>query len=441
MIIEGITVKKQTDGRPALCNGDSVTILSRRSETAFNETVLQKYIAEHPNMLPIQSIEPGWKDAGCVARELPTTAGPVDLLLVNQYGRITIVETKLYKNPEGRREVLAQSLDYAAAIHNMTYEELGDAIRKKRPDLASESDPLIAAIEKAGIIDDDEQEFDPHAFRERVEKDLELGQFLILIVGDEIKARMRTIINYFDKISHLGFQIGLVSVQQWESPEGLLVLVPQLVTTIEREVRIWTPDPNSQAAQEIAHVEESFKKTSRRTKRPSLSDVEARQSFESTLSEIEDGDLVLHLIMQFNEECAKLGFEPSYRKSGASVIYYHNDPEWDGEQQFNLLGFHKTGIIGHTGFLQHRCTRPHIDIAESIWKEHWNKLGKITNAGSLQLTPTSKVPKQHSFLDANGSAPRIIALLGKQGENISAVAELLAETADKIQKACEGLAR
>jgi hypothetical protein len=51
-------------------------------------------------------------------------AGPVDVLLVSSSGRPAIVETKLSYNPEKRREVIAQILDYAISLQEAPHDEL-----------------------------------------------------------------------------------------------------------------------------------------------------------------------------------------------------------------------------------------------------------------------------------------------------------------------------
>ena len=43
--------------------------------------------------------------------ELRTEAGALDIAFINQFGRLTLVECKLWRNPEARRKVVAQALD------------------------------------------------------------------------------------------------------------------------------------------------------------------------------------------------------------------------------------------------------------------------------------------------------------------------------------------
>lgn len=65
------------------------------------------------------------------AREFRVEVGPIDVLLVSSQGKVAIVETKLSTNPELRRKVLAQTLDYLA--------HLPEALEDSMPPLPQDS--------------------------------------------------------------------------------------------------------------------------------------------------------------------------------------------------------------------------------------------------------------------------------------------------------------
>jgi hypothetical protein len=76
-----------------------------------------------------------------ICREFPTPHGPVDNLLMTPAGDIALVETKLFRNPEARRLVLAQVLDYAMAVLRMDFASFEQAALRgqfsRRPKLPS----------------------------------------------------------------------------------------------------------------------------------------------------------------------------------------------------------------------------------------------------------------------------------------------------------------
>ena len=71
-------------------------------------------MAEHPGLIP------GASDTAATCREFPTDSGPVDVVVVGGDGTVTIVETKLASNGEIRREIVAQVLDYAAQLAQLS---------------------------------------------------------------------------------------------------------------------------------------------------------------------------------------------------------------------------------------------------------------------------------------------------------------------------------
>ena len=73
---------------------------------------MQKYLAAKPDLLPLQDLEGVDSKLRLIARELLG----IDLLFADNQGLLTVVETKLPKNPEAKRKVVAQLLDYASQL-------------------------------------------------------------------------------------------------------------------------------------------------------------------------------------------------------------------------------------------------------------------------------------------------------------------------------------
>ena len=96
--------------------------LTPEGKNDFDEAWLQRLIHENPACLPIGEIEPGLDPFTAICREMPTPRGSLDNLLMTGRGDIAIVETKLFRNREARRQALAQALDYATMLFEMGYE-------------------------------------------------------------------------------------------------------------------------------------------------------------------------------------------------------------------------------------------------------------------------------------------------------------------------------
>ena len=88
-----------------------------------------------PQLLPVAEVEPAFGSLISVCVELQTPAGSIDNLYVTETGNLAIVECKLWRNPEARRRVVTQIIDYAHGIATWSYEKLDTAICSgARPD-------------------------------------------------------------------------------------------------------------------------------------------------------------------------------------------------------------------------------------------------------------------------------------------------------------------
>jgi len=97
-------------------------------------------------------------------REFGVDVGRIDVLLLSSQGRVAIVETKLATNPELRRRVLAQVLDYLT--------HLADRFEDDMPDIPLDADGRPVA--------------EPEDIRESIAQ----GDVLVIIASDEVDARV-----------------------------------------------------------------------------------------------------------------------------------------------------------------------------------------------------------------------------------------------------------
>jgi hypothetical protein len=97
-------------------------------------------------------------------REFQVEVGKIDVLLLSSEGRLAIVETKLATNPELRRRVLAQALDYLAHL----------------PDRFDDEPPEIPRDENG----------EPVADREDILESVAQGDVLVIIASDEVDPRV-----------------------------------------------------------------------------------------------------------------------------------------------------------------------------------------------------------------------------------------------------------
>jgi hypothetical protein len=89
-----------------------------------NEGWLRDTLFENPEIIPVNDIDSTFGPLVPLCKELRTEAGQIDAVFINERGRLTIVECKLWKNPQARREVVAQALHYFSAISGWSYADL-----------------------------------------------------------------------------------------------------------------------------------------------------------------------------------------------------------------------------------------------------------------------------------------------------------------------------
>lgn len=120
-------------GTPVLIGTGKTRVRLEKLDLAaskHNEAWLQALAYDYPEILPIGDIEPRFGELFAVAREVPCAHGLIDNLYVTPSGDLVLVEAKLWKNPQARREVVTQALDYVAALTGMSYEAFEAACRK-----------------------------------------------------------------------------------------------------------------------------------------------------------------------------------------------------------------------------------------------------------------------------------------------------------------------
>ena len=198
-----------------------VPLRASPAEGGVDEKCLQNLLFRFPRVLPIQNIDPTYAGAVPVCQELGTAAGQLDALYVNRLGRLTLAEFKLWRNPEARREVIGQILDYAKELASWSYDDLrrGVSLRtgKFLYDLVRERHP----------------EIDEAAFCDNVTRHLKRGEFLMLIVGDGIREGVEKIVDFVQGHSGLHFNLALVEAALWRDGARRLVVQPRVLARTE----------------------------------------------------------------------------------------------------------------------------------------------------------------------------------------------------------------
>lgn len=195
-----------------------------------SEAAIQALVQAHPACLPIAEIDPLFCEPVPICTELNTPAGPIDNFLVTPSGLPLLVECKLWRNPEGRREVVGQILDYAKELSRWSSSDVQREVSRR---LKREGNALLDLVREAG------HDVDEVAFNDALTLNLRRGRFLLLIVGDGIREGVEAIAEYLQAHAGLHFTLGLVEMPIYEGPDGQRLVVPRVLartTLITREV-------------------------------------------------------------------------------------------------------------------------------------------------------------------------------------------------------------
>ena len=216
-------------------DGKPLNRIEIKAHDALDESWLQNLINKHPEILPVEKFDESFGPAVPLGREISTNAGSIDNLYISPLGSITIVETKLWKNPEKHRTVMAQIIDYAKEISQWDYDQLDEAVLKAARETEDIAKKSLAQVVEPYLQDSGMTTID---FQERVISTLEHGEFLLLIVGDRISPNLAMLGESIAGAPGLDFRLGLIELQLHPLREGNewpLLVVPDIVgRTVEK---------------------------------------------------------------------------------------------------------------------------------------------------------------------------------------------------------------
>ena len=182
----------------------------------------------------MDQIEPGIGHLIPVCMELPLSVGSVDNLLLTPEGNLVMVEVKLWSNPEARRKVVAQALDYATALFQLDYDRLETAVMKADFDGAKGPDRLYELVDGADALPE-------KVFVDRINRNLREGRIVVLIAGDGIRTDAEALVTGLQAHANFHFTFALVEmpvyVRPQPDPDDEFILIPQTqvkTVTVER---------------------------------------------------------------------------------------------------------------------------------------------------------------------------------------------------------------
>jgi len=181
------------------------------------ETELQELLATSPDVISMDEIRPGAGPLVAAVREFYLPVGAIDILAFTARGDIAIIECKLAKNTQAKREVIGQILDYAAHVWDMSYEELDQSIQnmtnRSLADLVHEQS--------------NDPEWDEEEFRANVNLALDRGNFILTIAVNEINEELNRIVRYVNSAGSPAFSFAALEMRRFQKSKTEM-LVPHV---------------------------------------------------------------------------------------------------------------------------------------------------------------------------------------------------------------------
>ena len=393
----------------------ALTQLERLSvgKERLTEADLRDLLADRPSLLPVQSFDPVFASPVCLGTEFPVPGvGRVDALFLSPSGYLTLVETKLWKNPEARREVVAQVIDYARDLTRWTYSELESRFLKRGFVDRTEAESLFSYVWEG---DDDESE--QMAFADATGRCLRDGRFLLLIVGDGIREGVADMADFLQQSPTLQYTLGLVELACYRDPArpGDVLYVPQVVTRSQEVVRaVVQIKLRGLDDEQVAVTADVPIDTSPHPPRPDpLSEHEFYQQLTSSTSEAL-ADQLRVFVKDLLHKCANLSGRFTSRAMRVNLLHAEDDDLIRGVLIFSTDGWLSTSKKW-LDFLEANS----LDLAETFA----DRLGAIDE----RLRPRREdgkftVPKRSNAADLAAVAPnfdQVLAIISEAVERVT----------------------
>lgn len=206
-------------------NAKATELSSYRFASEGNHDISpQNILANNPSIIcTIPELELIEGASLMVVREFSSSRGSIDLVIITEKAEIILVETKLLRNPDSHRAVVAQAIDYTKAFVDVSIEVLKAAFLKS----PYNNKELVKNV------------FNESRFIPTLDKNIKNGNFKVIIAGDKIHSNVLGMVESIQSAPHLAFTIYLVELSPYTLDEDQIILHPKVVAytdEVERSV-------------------------------------------------------------------------------------------------------------------------------------------------------------------------------------------------------------
>jgi hypothetical protein len=347
-----------------------------KAHQEFDEQYIQELLVEHTELLPVSSLRDNVGKLICIGREVQLDGiGFIDNLYLSTGGYPVIIETKLWRNPQARREVLSQVLDYTKELVNKDFEWFEQVWVEFSKGRYGNQESLIEKLDEFA-----EDEIEESLFIDRLNRALRRGDILAFIVGDGIETRLQQLVSHICKDSaHLRYSLALIELACYrindQQSDNHLLFVPRIIQEVDPVERAYV---RIEVASELnGHIQvKSLVSTEQKSSSGYVRTILNEEEFLNAL-DTSVGNSVREKIEQFYRNLSEeLELELDFKSATMSIKI----PDPAGEKPgVSVLAIERQGRIYNTKHMPGQLERWGVpkDLVSSITTDFWLRLHKI----------------------------------------------------------------
>lgn len=178
------------------------------------EEELKRLLVESPKILPAEDLEVSFVVA---IPEFGLGTGSADILAFSTDGDVAIIECKLSSNPDIKRRVVGQILEYASYLWGMSYEQIDGKVNEKQGKSLAEL-----------VRNKAEGQWDEENFREGVKNSLEKGGFFLVVAVDKINEELKRTVQYLNGCGNPAYSIYALEMRRFKQDNIIEILIPHI---------------------------------------------------------------------------------------------------------------------------------------------------------------------------------------------------------------------
>jgi hypothetical protein len=215
-----------------------MTIIARKDGEKFEtikktnfelEDKLQKLIVDDQIMKKIKLGLDEDTTLVTLSREFESGSGPMDVLAIDEFGDIYIIETKLHGYADGRRKILAQIMDYAGSMWYQFNDFKIFEEKLLRHNSTSKLNHILSGKTLSQIISDSTLGFtdkeDVDDVINNMKENFISGEFKFIVVFDKLDSKLINTIKYINKKSSIDI---FAVTYEYYTDNGLEILLPSI---------------------------------------------------------------------------------------------------------------------------------------------------------------------------------------------------------------------